>query len=349
MRRRDFIATAAALPAAFAGCVHAPRASLRWQPLAALPNALGVAGAFAGVSAGSLLVAGGANFPKGLPWEVGQKTWHDAVYRLDAPDGRWSIAGKLPRPLAYGVSITTPQGLICVGGSDATRHYPGVFRLFSDERGVRVEPLPTLPAPLANAAGALVGETILVCGGSTEPGERSASDQLFALDLNRVSTGWRALKPLPASPRFLAVAATHEGDLFLFGGVGLVLREGKPVRNYLRDAWRHRFGSGWQKLPDMPHPLAAAPAPAPLAGDELLLFPGDDGSLAGFQPPARHPGFSRRMLAYDTRRQTWRNAGKAPFAHVTTPCVPWRGQHVIPSGEVRPGVRSPAVWSLSIS
>jgi hypothetical protein len=29
---------------------------------------------------------------------------------------------------------------------------------------------------------------------------------------------------------------------------------------------------------------------------------------------------------------------------VTTPAVPWRGGVVLPSGEVRPGVRSPAVW-----
>ncbi len=349
MNRRAFILAAAAVPAALGGCVHSPHMSPRWQTLPALPDALGVAGAFAGVSGGQLLVAGGANFPRGLPWEGGTKIWHDTVYQLDLPQGRWRAAGRLPRPLGYGVSITTPQGLICIGGSDATRHFPGVFRLFTDTTGVRVEPLPSLPTPLANAAGVLVRETILVSGGSAEPGERTASNHLIALDLKRPAAGWQTLAPLPAAPRFLAVAAADGGDFFLFGGVALVQRDGKTVRDYLHDAWCYRTGSGWERLPNLPRPLAAAASPAPTMGDEFLLLPGDDGSLAGFQPPARHPGFHRRMLAYNRRTQTWRDAGKAPFAHVTTPCVPWRGRHIIPSGEVRPGVRSPAVWALTFS
>lgn len=349
MNRRSFILSVATAPAVLSGCVHGSRLAPRWQSLAPLPDALGLAGAFAGVSGGELLVAGGANFPRGLPWEGGTKIWHDTVYQLGSPQGQWRVAGKLPRPLGYGISVTTPQGLVCIGGSDATRHYPGAFRLFADTTGVRVEPLPSLPGPLANAAGALVGESILVCGGSAEPGERTASNRLLALDLRRPNAGWQALTPLPAAPRFLAVAAADAGDFFLFGGVALVQRDGKPVRDYLRDAWRYRTGSGWERLPDLPRPIAAAPSPAPVMGDEILLLPGDDGSLAGFQPPARHPGFSRRLLAYNRRTQIWREAGKAPFAHVTTPCVPWRGQHIIPSGEIRPGVRSPAIWALNFS
>ena len=38
--------------------------------------------------------------------------------------------------------------------------------------------------------------------------------------------------------------------------------------------------------------------------------------------------------------------GKTPAPHVTTPAANWRGRWVIPSGEVRPGVRSPEVWSF---
>jgi hypothetical protein len=44
--------------------------------LAALPDAHGFAGCFAGLSGGRLLVAGGANFPDGvMPWDGGKKTW----------------------------------------------------------------------------------------------------------------------------------------------------------------------------------------------------------------------------------------------------------------------------------
>jgi N-acetylneuraminic acid mutarotase len=307
---------------------------------------LGVAAPFAGVSGEALLVAGGANFPDGFPWEGGKKVWHEVVYQLAMPGGRWTVAGKLRRPLAYGVSITTPQGVFCVGGSDAVRHYWDTFRLFTHGESLRIEPLPVLPMPLANAAGALVGTRILLCGGSAEPGEQSALNRLWALDLSRLSAGWCELEPLPAEPRFLSVAASHASDFFIFGGVGLTGHEDKPARVYLRDTWRHRSGDGWRRLADLPHPLAGAPSPAPNVGGEILLMPGDDGSRFGVQPAEKHPGFPRRMLAYDIQRNAWRDAGEAPFAHVTTPCVEWRGRFVVPGGEVRPGVRSPEVWSL---
>ena len=44
----------------------------------------------------------------------------------------------------------------------------------------------------------------------------------------------------------------------------------------------------------------------------------------------------------------WSDAGKMPKAHVTVPLVRWGEAWIMPSGEVRPGVRSPAVWSLQL-
>mgnify|MGYP000086895198 CR=1 FL=1 len=89
--------------------------------LTRLPNTEGFAGSFAGVSHGRLIVAGGANFPDKKPWEGGKKKWYDTIYMLDQPDGKWKIAGKLPRPLGYGVCVTHRESVICVGGSDADR------------------------------------------------------------------------------------------------------------------------------------------------------------------------------------------------------------------------------------
>src|SRR6185369_2510250 len=89
---------------------------LVWKALPPLPDALGVAGAFAGESGGALLVAGGANFPDKMPWEGGKKVWHDTVWVLERPDGAWREAGRLPRPLGYGVSVTHHGSVVCVGG-----------------------------------------------------------------------------------------------------------------------------------------------------------------------------------------------------------------------------------------
>ena len=41
--------------------------------------------------------------------------------------------------------------------------------------------------------------------------------------------------------------------------------------------------------------------------------------------------------------------GEVPATQVTVPAVAWRGRHVIPNGEIRPGVRTPEVWSLSLN
>ena len=50
-----------------------PAGPLNWSQLPLLPNQFGVGGPNAGVHNGALIVAGGANFPNGPPWQVGDK------------------------------------------------------------------------------------------------------------------------------------------------------------------------------------------------------------------------------------------------------------------------------------
>src|SRR3954469_737650 len=92
--------------------VASPAFSGKWARLSRLPDKEGFAGAFAGVSGGALLVAGGANFPDKKPWEGGTKIWYDTVFVLDRPDGEWKVAGRLPRRLGYGVSVTHGDGVV---------------------------------------------------------------------------------------------------------------------------------------------------------------------------------------------------------------------------------------------
>jgi N-acetylneuraminic acid mutarotase len=322
-------------------------AGLLWEPIPPLPEKLGVAAPFAGASAGALLVAGGANFPAGMPWEGGAKAWTDRVWRLQG--GEWTEAGSLPGPRAYGVSAGTPRGVVCVGGSDEARHFADGFRLSMHGGRLAVELLPQLPLPLANHCGAVLGGTLFITGGAEFPGEQSASQRFLALDLDAAGASWKELEPLPGPARILAAAGVCEGAFFVFGGAALESGpSGKAGRRYLRDAWRYSPGSGWKPLADMPRPLAAVPSPAPFVGGAFVLLPGDDGSLAGFSPADRHPGFSRTITRYDPVRDLWSVSGEAPVARVTAPCVEWGDGFVVPSGEVRPGVRSPEVWSFKV-
>ena len=321
-------------------------AAIRWSQLAPLPDPLGVAGPFAGVSGGVLLVAGGANFPEKMPWAGGRKIWHDTSFVLEEPDGRWKIAGRIPHPRGYGVSVSHQDAVICVGGSDANRHYADAFRLQWQAGKLSVKTLPALPMPLANMSGAVVANILYLAGGSESPGEQSATNRFLALDLDADRSAWRELDRVPGKPRLLAAAASHNGAFYLLGGVALEPNaDGKNARVYLREALRYRPGEGWTRLADLPRPSVAAPSPAPVLDGRILLLAGDDGSRAGFTPPDQHPGFPKTILAYDPALNHWSEAGELPAPRATAPCVAWRGMFVVPSGEVRPGVRSPEVWA----
>jgi len=329
-------------------------AGLTWTDLPPIPDAVGVAAPFAGVSGGALLVAGGANFPHGAPWDGGVKVWHDRVFVLDQPDGDWGEPGRLPRPLGYGVSITTPRGILCVGGSDADLHYTECFLLRLVDGQLTTEKLPALPRPLANMAGARLGSTVFIIGGTTTPTATTAENALLAFDLDRPERGWRELAPLPGSGRLLPVVGARAGALFVFSGASLAPdAAGNPVRTYLRDAWRYDERHGWRQLADLPRAAVAAPFAAPAVGaSHLLVIGGDDGALIDFEPKSRHPGFPRNVLGYDTVTDTWAEFGSVPpgmQSPVTVPVVEWRGGFVIPSGEIRPAVRTPQVLALSLA
>lgn len=319
---------------------------LRWSQLPALPGHLGVAGAFAGVCDGKLIVAGGANFPDKMPWDGGKKVWHDTIYALDATNGQWRVVGKLPRPLGYGVSLTTARGVLCIGGSDAERHHADVFLLTCPRGKVKVTPLPPLPVALANGAGALVGHVAYVTAGSDQPGEQVAINRFFALDLKERKPAWRELPPCPGEARILPAAAADGDAFYLAGGAALRAVDGKVKRVYLHNAWKFTPAKNWERLPDLPRPSVAAPSPAPVIDSTLLLVGGDDGSLAGFQPVEQHPGFPKAAQALDLRTEKWTQFDGVPAARATLPVVEWNGLFVLPSGEARPGVRSPEVWAV---
>jgi N-acetylneuraminic acid mutarotase len=318
---------------------------LQWAVLPSLPDREGLAAPFAGVSGSALLVAGGANFPEKKPWEGGTKVWHDRVFVLEEIGGAWKVGGNLPRPLGYGVSVSTANGVLCMGGSDADRHYADVFLLQWTNGQLHRREMPQLPKPCANMSGALVGNVVYLAGGIDSPTATNALKAFWSLDLAAKQPRWQTLEPWPGRARMLAVAGAHEDAFYLFSGVDLHAGvDGKPVRTYLRDAYRYMPGQGWRRLSDLPRAAVAAPSPAAVRDGQLLVISGDDGTLVNFEPKSRHPGFPRDVLAYDPRNDKWSNIGTSLLSRATVPVVEWRGFAVIPNGEMRPGVRSPEVW-----
>jgi N-acetylneuraminic acid mutarotase len=322
---------------------------LHWAKLPPIPDREGFAGAFAGVSGGALIVAGGTNVTANRWGDDFVKTWYDSAFVLDNPQAAWQTRFKLPCPIGYGVAVTTAEGMICIGGSDSQRHHADVFRLQWRGGKLASARMPDLPLPCASLCGMLLGTSIYVAGGMETPAATTTMKTFWQLDMAAKAPHWVALESWPGPERMLAVAGALDGSFYLFSGVRLKAGpQGKAVREYLRDAYCFTPGQGWRRLADLPRAAAAAPSPAAAAGDALLLFSGDDGTKVDFRPLDKHPGFVRGVLAYHPRSDTWSEAGAAPFSLAVAPTVSWLGQLVIANGEARPRVRTPAVWSLKL-
>jgi hypothetical protein len=82
----------------------------------------------------------------------------------------------------------------------------------------------------------------------------------------------------------------------------------------------------------------------------IFILGGADGSLffKGDELQDRHPGFPKEAFAYHTITDRWTSAGAIPGNHVTTIAVNWNDSIIIPSGEIRPRVRSAKVYSVKL-
>jgi N-acetylneuraminate epimerase len=322
--------------------------TLEWKELPALPDREGFATPFAGVSGGALIVAGGANFPDKRPWEGGKKIWYDSAFILEDPKGQWKPGFKLPRPNAYGVSINTDKGVLCIGGGDAIKHFRDSILLEWRDGRLEVTDYPPLPEPCAFFCGARLGNSVYVAGGIEKPTAVHTMKNFWELDLAHPRSGWKSLPAWPGPDRMLGVAAALDGSFYLISGTKLRPgKDGAPVREYLKDAYRYTPGKGWKRIADLPQSVVAAPTPAFAVGkNQVLVFSGDDGSKVGFKPPEQHPGFSRDVLSYDVPSDTWTKIGDTPAPHVTINATEWNGGYVVTSGEKKPGFRTPAVWMV---
>lgn len=332
-----------------------------WEALPPVPDDVGFAGGFAGVSGEALVFAGGANFAP--PVFENDKVWHDRVFVLAAPDGEWVEAGTLPRPLGYGMSVTYEDELICIGGDDSEQAYAEVFALKWDGENLTTRELPALPEPVAYGGAALIGSTVYVVAGQTGKSIETATNRCYAMDLAADEPAWERLPDMPEDAgvrAFNFVVAQHDGQgdkLYVFGGRRF-LEGGVLDLEFLGDCWAFDPASDtWSKRADSPVPLMAGSA-IRFSQSHVLVTSYADGSVLTAMidsgiPTAEydHPGFPRTLYTYHTITDAWAPAGEIPEGaanQVTTTAVQWGERIIVPSGEVKPRVRSPKVWSVTV-
>ena len=182
---------------------------------------------------------------------------------------------------------------------------------------------------------------------------------------------------VPARGRMMAVAGVRGNTFYLFGGRDFANPAASASRaserfldlDFLSDCYAFDMKTRtWRRIADLPHGLSAAPSPAaPVGATHLAMLGGAPVKFLREQAAARpetngqgaaHPGFPAQILLYDTLTDTWAPDGSLPkrvqpdhetnpagsvWAPVTTPAVMWHGKVILPTGEVKPGIRSPQV------
>ncbi|MCB9883193.1 MAG: sodium/solute symporter [Planctomycetes bacterium] len=334
-------------------------AQTRWEALPSVPDEQGFAGAFVGVSGDALLLAGGANFPK-PQWES-EKAWFDRVFVLADPEGEWREVGRLPRVLGYGMSVSVGDELVCMGGDDGQQIRDEVFALRWNGSELVQRDLPALPLPRAYGGAAAIGSVVYVVAGQAERSIASARASGWRIDLGAEQPAWEPLPELPGGVRAHPfVLAQHDGrstKLYVFGGRRH--DEAGPFElAFLDDVWCYDPRTKtWEERAHAPRPLMAGSGVA-YGQAHLIVTSYADGSLLRAMASSGtaertfdHPGFPRTLYAYHTITDAWSTLGEIPEEasnQVTTRAVQWRDRIVVPSGEVKPRVRTPHVWAVTL-
>lgn len=340
--------------------------------------AFGYAGMIGGVHDETIIVGGGANFPNGLPWKGGKKIYSDKLYVLN--ENKWQLSNQtLPSKLAYSASVSTPDGILVLGGENENRTSDQVFLLHhkSSTGNTKIIDYPSLPEPLAYSAAVVEGGYVYVVGGKNS--ERSVNS-FYRMSLE-AKKEWEKLTDFPGSPRAVHSIVVQESKdsrkIFVIGGRNQITgKKSEPLTDYLsynlkEGQWKNE---GKLLINGNPRVLMAASAES-MGSMHLMVYGGSDevlfnqlenlalqlnreksDSLVHKLEEKRneilnnHQGFSKEILSYNTITQKWfvydTLTNKIP---VTALSFKKDDEFVVVSGEVSPGIRTPNVRKYKIA
>ena len=339
--------------------------ALAWQSMGTLSPAegqkenIGVAGLLQGTFGDYIIVGGGANFPAGGPLTGGAKVTYPDVYVLRAAEAGLTETdhAQMPYPVGYGVSATTPDGVLYFGGSTDESGARAVTRLTAPNGKLRTETLPALPFALQNGVAAYDKDTVYLGGGKQDG---VLSKKFYTYD---IKTGTlTSLPDFPGEAREQSVAEFLGGRFFVFSGGANVAYTDGYAYDPKAQTWTSVAGPN---VNGTPVSLLGARA-VRLNADEMLVVGGFNreiydwavsnlNTLQGEEKDAFRAHYftmspedyhwNRDILVYNTKTDAWRSVGQLPFP---APCgealVIARGALFSISGEVKPGVRSPRLY-----
>ena len=318
--------------------------TLKTSLLPPIPDAAyakGVSAPFCGFAGDTLVVAGGANFPDKPLLEGGAKKVYADIWAFTG--GEWQHAGCLPDSVAYGASFSLGDALVFAGGNVCGTTTDKVYLVKVREGKACLQELPSLPVPMEQCGWTQLGETLFLAG---QEGVFSCKAGEFV---------WTRLADLP-EPLVQPVAFAAPGKLFLWGGFNPQTLLA-PDQGHCLDLESLQWGSA-PAIPDGGTFVGAAGTT--LEDGRLLVLGGVNRSI--FEralrntPEDRIPYLSKQPEEYRFRKsvfvfdgEAWQTLGEVPEAALAGPglaSVP--GGAVVTGGEIKPGVRSPKTFKLSL-
>ena len=348
--------------------------------------AKGVSAPFCGAIQDVLVVAGGANFPDKSLLEGGAKRVYADIW-AKAPHGRkWVHAGVLPDSTAYGATFAVDNALVLAGGNVCGVTTDKVYELRLSYGKAVLRTLPQLPVPMEQCGWTRDGENLYLVGGvgttgvytckigtyvwskiadlpeplvqpvayasggklyvwgGFNPETLDVSDRGIVMDLTVISSGaeggveksvWAEAPAIPDGGTFVGAtgATLPDGRLVVVGGVNRAI-----------------FARALHNTPEDRIPyLSKEPAEYQFRQDVFAFDPAATEDTIGTGT------VSDGVTGSATSSGAWTCLGSVPACALAGPGVAVRpatsasghGALYVAGGELKPGVRSPRIFSLA--
>jgi N-acetylneuraminate epimerase len=356
---------------------------IAWKTAGQLPapegfiNPIGISGAYSAFLGDYLIVAGGANFPKGHPFfEQGKKSFYSDIFVFDTRDDQLNLIarGHLPMQAGHGATVVVDNSLYLVGGKNNEQAFDSIIKLSLDsDKKPTATVIGKLPFTWDSGGAAWNNDALYVFAGKQNG---QVSNQVCKYSFNSQACIDSEKTPaVPGLKRSDFPAINHKGHFYVFGGFNIAAGKDNYV---LTDAYAFDFNKArWKTLP----PITVDNKPfsvvgggvASLANNQLVLLGGVNRNIfnnAIFQLTTRKGedleafkrhyfslseadiNFSRRQVIYGISDNAWHALSeKVPFFGGAGPLtVTQKGNSVYwVSGEIKPVIRSPNVYIGSYS
>ncbi len=266
------------------------------RPWQTPPLNLDLANGFAGVSNGTLIVAGA---------DRSAASGSDlSIWTIPVDGG--SQAAWQPAGLTVPSEAATAQWgntVASVGGISGGKLVPRAVLIGMQGGKAAVTELPPLPEALAGAGACVVGTKLYVAGGTSAIPHWVLENCLWSLDLGTPGAAWTREAPLPGPGRAFAAVASQYDTVCIFGGV-VADGSGAPMAN--SETWLFRprppeasLRSGWTRAANIPYPSIGATA-FPAGQSSVVLAGGRQTASASDRQDTASP-----PLIYQTVTDAW--------------------------------------------